>query len=454
VNTTTGAIRYQPNTNYFGSDTFGYRVKDNDGVISNEATVAVSVGDVNDAPRAVNDSVVTNEETSKSINVLANDTDVDGSIDAATVRIVSPPRNGSADVNAATGIVTYTPRTDFFGDDSFRYTVRDDGAAASNVATVNISVRGVNDAPVAANDMAVARQDTSIAIDVSANDVDVDGTVSRNTVAITGFPNNGQLRVSSATGVVTYSPRAGYVGADSFRYVVLDNDLAISSEGRVTIVVTENDYPWRNPLRPLDVDNDGEVVPLDALMLVNDLNERRPRKLVIPARGDAGPPPFLDTNRDGYVSPVDVLLIVNTLNLRSPLHPATSADARTLGAAMEPPLSAATDPPANFGLPIQVGAPAMASLPENAGPQRPDGCIRSSAEPCQLPSLAREGRVEVFRHRDGVPFSANHYRQRFFRSGPMALTPIRRGGVDASALDLSIATVAEDVCRTWRTQST
>ena len=46
VNTVTGVVTYTPNSGYFGTDTFKYRVNDNDGVVSNEATVTVTVNQV------------------------------------------------------------------------------------------------------------------------------------------------------------------------------------------------------------------------------------------------------------------------------------------------------------------------------------------------------------------------------------------------------------------------
>ena len=49
INTTTGAIQYTPNPNYFGSDSFTYKLNDS-GVFSNVATVSVTVNQVNDAP--------------------------------------------------------------------------------------------------------------------------------------------------------------------------------------------------------------------------------------------------------------------------------------------------------------------------------------------------------------------------------------------------------------------
>ena len=56
------------------------------------------------------------------------------------------------------------------------------------------------------------------------------------------------------------------MGLDSFTYTVRDNDGAISNEATVDIKVIADPYPWRNPVNPLDVNADGFVSPLDALI--------------------------------------------------------------------------------------------------------------------------------------------------------------------------------------------
>ncbi|MBI2479594.1 MAG: hypothetical protein HYV60_13470, partial [Planctomycetia bacterium] len=71
---------------------------------------------------------------------------------------------------------------------------------------------------------------------------------------------------------------------------------------------------WQNPVNDLDVNNDGFVTPLDALLIINSLNLVGPRTLPNPALPPNTPPPFYDTNGDGNISPVDVLLVVNRLN--------------------------------------------------------------------------------------------------------------------------------------------
>ena len=64
----------------------------------------------------------------------------------------------------------------------------------------------------------------------------------------------------------------------------------------------------------MDVNADGFVSPIDALLIVNDLNFRGVRKLPNPPMPPLEPPPYLDVSGDGFVSPLDALLIINYLN--------------------------------------------------------------------------------------------------------------------------------------------
>ena len=117
------------------------------------------------------------------IDVIANDTDIDGSIDA-TVTIMTDASNGSTSVDALTGEVAYAPNADFNGSDSFTYVMQDDASGTNNVATVNITVNSVNDAPVANDDTAVLLEDMAHTINVVGNDSDIDGTLNNASLSI------------------------------------------------------------------------------------------------------------------------------------------------------------------------------------------------------------------------------------------------------------------------------
>ena len=275
----TGVVTYTPDPDFSGTDTFTYTVLDNDGAVSNEATVSINVGAVNDAPTAVDDpDFTTAEDTPVDIPVLDNDSDLDGTLDPTTVTIVDAPDSGTTDIDPDTGVVTYTPDPDFSGTDTFTYTVLDNDGAVSNEATVSINVGAVNDAPTAVDDPDfTTAEDTPVDIPVLDNDSDLDGTLDPTTVTIVDAPDSGTTDIDPDTGVVTYTPDPDFSGTDTFTYTVLDNDGAVSNEATVSINVgavndaptavddpdftTAEDTPVDIPVLDNDSDLDGTLDP-------------------------------------------------------------------------------------------------------------------------------------------------------------------------------------------------
>jgi PKD repeat protein len=100
---------------------------------------------------------------------------------------------------------------------------------------------------------------------------------------------------------------------------VTDDDMGESdiSIGAVTVSessVGDPEHPWQNAVAALDVDDDGEIVPLDALLIINYLNEHGSHALPVPIIPPDGPPPFLDVDGDDWIAPIDALLVINELN--------------------------------------------------------------------------------------------------------------------------------------------
>ena len=139
-----GSLDYSPNANFNGTDTISYTISDGNGG-SDTATVIVTVNPVNDAPVAVNDAASVNEDASVSIDVLANDTDIDGGTLSVTAAAAS---NGTVSIKPD-GSLDYSPNANFNGTDTISYTISD-GNGGSDTATVIVTVNPVNDAPVGA----------------------------------------------------------------------------------------------------------------------------------------------------------------------------------------------------------------------------------------------------------------------------------------------------------------
>ena len=233
VNPLTGQVTYTPDPNYNGPDTFTYQICDTDG-LCDTATVTVDVGGLNDPPLAVDDPATTPEDTPVEIPVLVNDSDPDGTLNPATVAIVSGPDHGS--VAIVGGVVTYTPDPGFHGIDRFTYTVADNEGATSNVATVTIRIPAGTIPPVAVDDLATTNPGTPVAVDILLNDWDTDGVVVPSTVRIISQPANGTV-VVNPDGTITYTPQDGFAGTDQFTYTVEDDDGNVSNTALVTIEV-------------------------------------------------------------------------------------------------------------------------------------------------------------------------------------------------------------------------
>src|SRR6185312_2244664 len=100
--------------------------------------------------------------------------------DVLTTAVATGPANGALSHNTD-GSFTYTPNQNFYGTDSFTYTVND-GTTTGAAATVTVKVSAVNDAPVANPDTASTTMGTPVVIDVKANDTDVENNAMTPTV--------------------------------------------------------------------------------------------------------------------------------------------------------------------------------------------------------------------------------------------------------------------------------
>jgi VCBS repeat-containing protein len=259
-------LRYTPNANFNGADSFTYTI--GCAAAGNDtANVTVTVVPVNDAPVANNDSYNTNEDIGLNVNaatgVLANDTDADG--DALTAALVSGTSHGSLTLNP-NGSFSYTPNANFNGTDTFTYTVSD-GHGGTDTATVTITVTPANDAPVAVNDSYSANEDVVLTVPaagVLANDTDVEGDALTATL-VTG-PASGALTLNP-DGSFTYTPNANFNGTDSFIYRAKDAGNALSNVANVTITVNAVNDP---PNARDDAATTAEDTPVTVSVLAND----------------------------------------------------------------------------------------------------------------------------------------------------------------------------------------
>jgi Ca2+-binding RTX toxin-like protein len=188
-------LTYTPNPDFNGPDTISYTVDDGNGN-STPGTVAVTVNPVNDAPDAVDDADTTPFNTPITLDVLGNDTDVDG--DTLSVTSVTPGSNGTTTVNGD-GTVTYTPNAGFSGTDTFDYTISD-GNGGTDTATVTVSV-GI--APPPTRDGIVDGTAGNDLIDLAyAGDPDGDFVDAEDALLPGAAPNDDSIRAGAGDDVV------------------------------------------------------------------------------------------------------------------------------------------------------------------------------------------------------------------------------------------------------------
>lgn len=217
-------LTYTPNQGFVGSDVFTFTVTDATSLTSAAGKITVSVG--NRPPVATSQSVSLNEDSPKAVALAG--TDADG--DPLTYSVASAPTHGT--LTGTPPNLTYTPASNFNGVDGFTFTAYD-GIVTSAPGTVTLTVLPVNDVPVADNKTASTPEGTPVAITLTGSDIEAS--------TLTFVPANPAHGTLSGTAPnLTYTPAAGYAGADSFTYTVSDGQLT-SAPATVTISVV-----WAN----------------------------------------------------------------------------------------------------------------------------------------------------------------------------------------------------------------
>ncbi|UCE36896.1 MAG: tandem-95 repeat protein [Thermoplasmata archaeon] len=274
-------------------DSFNYTITDGQGGTSN-ATVNITVNGVNDWPFANDDSWDTDEDTILNViapGLLANDFDVDTNDILTIIDFDATTKLGLSIIVNADGSFSYDPdglslfQTLAVGEnlvDSFNYTVSDGNGGIVN-ATVNITVNGVNDNPLANDDEWATDEDTTLIISlpgVLVNDADTDTS---DVITVTAYDNPSSLGASvtvNADGSFTYNPASsvtlqalasGESLVDSFTYTIDDGNGGTDT-AMVNITVDGlND----NPIAYDDIwttDEDTELIIASPGVLGNDID--------------------------------------------------------------------------------------------------------------------------------------------------------------------------------------
>ena len=313
---TTAGQRALPNVN--GSHTVNVTVYDYNGnTASGSFTWTVTGGISNTPPVANPQTVTTAEDTATGITLTGSDAEGN----PLTYSVASAPSHGTLSGTAPNLI--YTPAADFNGADSFTFKAND-GTSDSATATVGIAVTAANDPPVANDQSVAAEQEIPVAITLTGSDVDGDALAT----VVVSEPTNGAL--SGTAPDLTYTPAAGYLGSDTFTFLVNDGtvdsapatvSIAVNPINHAPVaggqsVLTDEDTPAAITLTGSDEDGDALTYTVTGAPANGTLSGTAPALTYTPAANTNGADSFTFIVNDGKLnsSPATVDIIVQAVN--------------------------------------------------------------------------------------------------------------------------------------------
>jgi len=293
-------LRYTPAADSVEPVSFTFRVRDGAGLESNLATISLAVTPVNDVPVAAPLVVRTNEDTPVAITLSGFDRD--GSIVAYTVTPFASSSGSDAGTSASfqgslTGeppALTYVPKADFAGDETFTYTVTDDLGTVSPPASVMIVVDPVNDRPTAHPQAIELAEDQPVLIQLAAADPEgraityfVESLPAHGTLALadgTELPAIGEPLPDSGDGArLRYIPGINRHDPDVFTFTASDGELRSEPAAIQLTILSVNDAPVASPGEAATREDAAVVIPLDVFDVDGD--ELRYDLATPPARG-------------------------------------------------------------------------------------------------------------------------------------------------------------------------
>jgi|GEM_PF-1181408 len=303
-----GNVVFTPELNYVGDADINYTIEDNNGLVSNEALLDITITGTNDAPVATPNAITGTEDNPVTLPLVGgDDTDVDGNVEPSTIVLIDPnnasntgstgtplviPGVGSYTVDAL-GNVVFTPELNYVGDADINYTIEDNDGLVSNQALLDITITGVNDVPAVDSNTITVAEDANSPLGLDAP-TDADGDTL--TITVSGLPslgvvtkadgtvvNNGDVLTAAELEGLVYDAPADYDGTTDpgdFTYTVSDGiapavtgstDIAITGVNNTpavdstTITVAEDANSPLGLDAPTDADGDTLIITVSGL---------------------------------------------------------------------------------------------------------------------------------------------------------------------------------------------
>lgn len=191
-------------------------------------TTSLTVGQ----PGVVGDAFTVNEDSAdNTLNVLANDLPSAGLGPFTIISTTLPNEGGAVSITNNGTRLSYTPKANFFGTETFSYTVRDTSGSVQT-ALVTMTVDNLNDPPVAHDDTIfnVATNAIGVSLDVLANDTFLPDPAEDLTIVSVGDTANfGTVEIASDGKSLVFSANFGFTGTETFTYTIADPSGATST---------------------------------------------------------------------------------------------------------------------------------------------------------------------------------------------------------------------------------
>jgi len=222
------ALRYQPDDQFVGSDSFTFTITDGRGGEAS-AVVTVMVQSDNEPPIVGDLSAETLRNRPVDIDVLAEASDPDD--DELTIAAFVQPGNGT--VTRSGDVLRYQPDSEFVGSDSFMFTISD-GRGGRSTGSVVVDVVFTNRAPVANPDGATTTVGEAVTVNVLANDFDPDGDPIEIVDVVQWYGRSAEATVNG-DGTITFQVSGWCHGRAYFRYTISD-PFGATAKANVTIL--------------------------------------------------------------------------------------------------------------------------------------------------------------------------------------------------------------------------
>ena len=282
-------IRFNPNGNFASllpaqsqAVTVNYTVEDGNGG-SVAGVLTVNVTGLNTAPVASDDSATLNEGASITINLAANDSDIDANLDASSVLITSATKNGTV-VNNNDGTVTYSHNGGEDRGETFTYTIKDSLSATSNTGTVTVNVTPVNDRPTSSGLITQTLQEDFRTYSIDLRSIFEDAETSDANL-IYSVSGNSIVAVQIVNGIANISSTLNANGRETLTFKAEDADGASITSSTDFIVAAVNDEPRSSKLSNQNLTEDFADYSIDLKAYFEDI-ETSDTKLIYTVSGN------------------------------------------------------------------------------------------------------------------------------------------------------------------------